>query len=593
MLCIVCFLIIEWSWCNMPNSASKRYKIELGKFDSLAKAKDNAYRTLIIGHRNPDTDSVAAAASYAELKRKQGYNNVIAGAAGIPQKRTEFLFHRFGVPLPKVYTDISPRVGDVLHAFDEPIEIGETLLKATKMLSRSRSERMPIVDKDKKYIGMISLFDLADRMFQTREEDDAEGILGRTVNTSIKLAAKALDAKILSASAEDEMCLLYLYVGAMNMYHLRTRLLEGKQHNAALIVGDRGEIHSLGIELNVKLMVITGGCAIDKEFVDEAQKKGISILQTPHDSATTVRRLKFSSPVELSIDKNAEVFSPLDKLKSIRHSVLSANHNAFAVVGNNNEFLGMIYKRDLQNDPPIKLVMVDHNEMDQAVDGADEVPVAEIVDHHRLAMNPTDVPIRVINDVIGSTCTLIAEQYRQSMLEPSKEIAGIMLGGIITDTLLLRSPTATERDGRMIEWLAGICECDPVKLEQEILNSGSPLANLSAEELVNADLKLYEEYGVRFGIGQIEESGFESLNKHIVDLQAALKKNKESKQLDFIGLMVTNVVRSTSVMLVDGNEDIICQLQFDKLSEGLFDLPGIVSRKKQLLPLILNILENV
>ena len=536
---------------------------------------------------------MAAAASYAELKKRQGCRRVSAGCAGIPQKRTEFLFRRFGVPLPKVYSDVSPRVGDVVHDYAEPIEVGQTLLEATKMLSLKREERMPIVDGEGKFVGMISLFDLADRMFQTREDDDPEGILGRTVNTSIRLAAQALDAKILSSAAEDEMVILYLYVGAMNMYHLRTRLQEGKHTNAALIVGDRGEIHSLGIELNVKLMVITGGCTIDKEFVDAAQKKGISILQTPHDSATTVRRLKFSSPVEISIDKNADVFTLGDKIRSIRHNVLSANHNGFPVVGASGKFIGMIYKRDVQNDPPLRLVMVDHNEMDQAVEGALEVPVVEIVDHHRLAMNPTDEPIRVINDVIGSTCTLVAEQYRQSQLEPSPQMAGIMLGGIITDTLLLRSPTATERDARMIDWLCGICECDPEELEQEILNSGSPLANLSADKLINADLKIYEEHGCKFGIGQIEESGFENLNRYLGKLAEALKHEREQKQLDFIGLMITNVVRSTSVLLVNGDDGIVAQIDFEKVDAGLYDLPGIVSRKKQLLPIILKILEEL
>ena len=576
----------------MPNSASKRYQIELGKHEGVVQKKQEEYKTLIIGHRNPDTDSVAAAASYAELKRRQGQNNVVAGCAGIPQKRTDFLFKRFGVKLPKVYADISPQVGDILHEYAEPIKVGQTLLKATKQLSINREERMPIVDKANKFIGMISLFDLADRMFQTREDDDPEGILGRTVNTSISLAARALDATILSSSNEDEMVNLYLYVGAMNMYHLRTRLMEGKHNDAALIVGDRGEIHSLGIELNVKLMVITGGCNIDKEFVDEAKKKGISILRTPHDSATTVRRLKFSSPVELSIDKNAEIFRPVEKIRNIRHSVLSANHNGFPVVGENGDFLGMIYKGDLQDNPPLRLVMVDHNEMDQAVEGAGEIPVVEIVDHHRLAMKPTDVPIRVINDVIGSTCTLIAEQYRQSLIDPSKKMAGIMLGGIITDTLLLRSPTATERDARMVDWLAGIADCDPAELEQEILNSGSPLANLTPDQLVNADLKIYEEHGFRFGIGQIEEAGFENLNKHLENLSVSLMENKQAKQLDFIGLMVTNVVRSTSVMLIYGDDGVVSHLAFENISNGLYDLPGIVSRKKQLLPIILKILEE-
>ncbi len=576
----------------MPNSAAKRYKIELGKFEHLVQAKHEDMKTLIIGHRNPDTDSVAAAASYAELKHKQGYKNVIAGSAGVSQKRTEFLFERFGVKLPKVFSDISPRVNDILHKKVDTVQAGSPLLKATTMMSAKRVERIPVVDKEYKYIGMISFFDLADRMFQTCEEDDPEGILGRTVNTSINLAAQALDANILSASDPDAMSLLHIYVGAMNMYHLRTRLLEGKQNNAALIVGDRGEIHSLGIELNVKLMVITGGCSIDKEFIDAAQTRGVSILQTNYDSASTIRRLKFSAPVENAIDKNAEFFRPDDKTRSIRHRVLLANYDAFAVVGKKGEFLGMVHKHDLQNEPPLRLVMVDHNEMDQAVEGAEEVPIVEIVDHHRLAMKPTDQPIRVINDVIGSTCTLIAEQYRQSMIEPSPGMAGVMLGGIITDTLLLRSPTATERDGRMIDWLAGICQCDPAQLEQDILNSGSPLANLTPYDLINIDLKHYEEHGFKFAIGQIEEAGFESLNKHIAELKEALQSKCRSRHLDFIGLMITNVVRSTSVMLVAGNEDVLSNLEFEKLTEDLYDLPGIVSRKKQLLPIILKILEE-
>ena len=578
----------------MPKTSSQRYKIELGKFDNFTdEHKDKEYRTIVIGHKNPDADSVAAAASYAELLKKKGRKNIYAGCAGIPQKRTQFLFKRFNMSLPKVYTDVSPRVRDILSKYDEPLLKGQTLLHATQMLSVHRRERMPIVDADNKFVGMISLFDLADRMFQTG--DDSEGMLGRKVNTCISLAAQALDAEILSGGKDKERMDFYsLYIGAMNMYHLRTRLLEHESAhgNTALIVGDRGEIHNLGIELNVGLMVITGGCNIDTEFVKEAQKRGIAILKTPHDSASTVRRLKFSSPLELSRERESRVFAVKEKLSTIKHEILLSNHDGFAVVGKGNDFLGMFYKKDLQKDPPIRLVQVDHNEINQAVDGAEELLIEEIVDHHRLGMNPTDKPIRVINDVVGSTCTLIAEQYRQNMFEPDKDMAGIMLGGIITDTLFLRSPTSTERDARMIEWLAGIAECDPGQLEQDILNSGSPLANLTPDQLINTDLKMYEENEIKFAIGQIEEAGFESLYKHIADLREALQDNREKKQLDFVGLMVTNVVRSTSVMLVAGKEEITANLPFDRLDEGLYDLPEIVSRKKQLLPLIINLLSD-
>lgn len=575
----------------MLNKNAIRYRIELGKWEAAPAGMQDS-RLLVIGHRNPDTDSVTAAAGYAALKNALGHKDCYAGCAGLPQQRTAFLFNRFQVPLPPVISDVWPKVGDVVHPCLEVIASGQTLLEAAEILRRQRVERLPVVGEGRRYLGMVSLFDLADRLFQNKAHE-GEGVLDRSVTTSIQLAANALGAETLCASESDSLDLLQIYVGAMNLYHMKARLLEGGARQAALVVGDRGEIHHLAIELGVRLLVITGQCEIDPEFVAQAKEKGVSILRTPHDSASTVRRLKFSSPVDMAADTKVPSFLPNERLRDVRYEVLSANFDGFPVVDDAGTLVGMYYKQDLQNKPPLGLVLVDHNELQQAVDGAGDVPILEIIDHHRVNIAPTDTPIRVLNDIVGSSCTLVAEQFRHAGITPEKGMAGILLGGIIADTLMLRSPTSTERDRRVLEWLAELAECDPAVLEKEILASGSPLANLTPDQLIDADLKRYTEGGVRFAIGQIEEAGFENLASSLPKLRDAMDARLHAEALDCIGLIVTNVVRSTSVMLMAGEAAVLKRLPFETLEPGLYDLPGVVSRKKQLLPVLLNIFSGM
>lgn len=572
----------------MADKPVMRYRIELGKWEQTPASALREERTLIIGHRNPDTDSVAAAASYAALKAALGATGYRPACAGLPQRRTAYVFERFQYPLPEVVSDVWPKVGDIVRPCREPIRVGQTLLQASDILSGQRVERMPVVATDGQYKGMVSLFDLADRLFRNAGHG-REGLLDRAVDSSIALAAQALEARVLTCCDENVEGVFHVFVGAMNLYHMKARLLEPGPRNCAVVVGDRGEIHHLAIEMGVRLLVITGNCEVDPEFVRAAAAKGVSVLATPHDSASAVRRLKFSAPVEHSLDTAARVFAPGERLRDIRREALSANYDGFPVVNDNGQLVGMFYKQDMQGRPPLGLVLVDHNEMQQAVEGAEDVPVREIIDHHRLAMQPTASPIRVLNDIVGSTCTLIAEQFRQNGLVPEAPVAGLLCSGIITDTLQLRSPTATERDRIMLEWLSPLAGCEPAQLEREILASGSPLANLTPAQLVDTDLKRYEESGVRFAVGQIEEAGFENLAGRQAELTAELQDRLGAEKLHFIALLVTNVVRSTSVMLAAGEAGILKRLPYERLEEGLYDLPGLVSRKKQLLPVLMNL----
>lgn len=580
--------LCERSGERMENSVV-RYRIELGKWEHAAAHETG--RTLIIGHRNPDTDSVTAAASYAALKNALGEEGYRPACAGLPQKRTQYVFQRFNYPLPEVVSDVWPKVGDIVRPCKELISAGQTQLQASDILSEQRVERMPVVDDGGNYLGMVSLFDLADRLFRNSGRDH-EGVLDRTVETSIALAAQALEARVLICSNELDESLMHVFVGAMNLYHMKSRLLEQSPRNCAVVVGDRGEIHHLAIELGVRLLVITGNCEIDPEYVREAAAQGVSILVTPHDSASAVRRLKFSAPVRHTLDKQARYFSPNERLRDIRREALSANYDGFPVVEEDGQLVGMFYKQDMQNPATMGLILVDHNEIQQAVEGAEDVPIREIIDHHRLGMQHTTAPIRVLNDIVGSTCTLISELFRQNGVTPEPAVAGLLISGIITDTLQLRSPTATLRDRRMLEWLCPVAGCDPAELEKEILASGSPLANLTPEQLVNLDLKRYDEAGIRFAVGQVEEAGFENLAGCKQALAEKLAEQMGAEKLNFIALLVTNVVRSTSVMLAAGDAGILKKLPFEKLEDGMYDLPGLVSRKKQLLPVLMNIVSE-
>ena len=239
------------------------------------------------------------------------------------------------------------------------------------------------------------------------------------------------------------------------------------------------------------------------------------------------------------------------------------------------------------------MILVDHNELDQAVRGADEVPIIEIMDHHRIGMSPTDKPIKVINDVVGSTSTLVCEQYRRFGVEPTPEIAGILMGGVVTDTLFLRSPTATERDRVAIEYLEKVSGADAGKLLDEIFNIGSVIATETAYDVIHQDKKPYKTERLTLSVSQIEESGFEHFYEKKDELLKELNAVVEKENLDFAALLVTDILLENSLLLVAGQQKLINALPFTKKEDFLYNMPGILSRKKQLMPILLKALSQI
>jgi len=551
-------------------------------------------KTIIIGHKNPDTDSIAAAAGYAELKQMMGDENAWAACAGLPSARTEFLFKRFNVPLPKVLNDVFPRVKDILDPHPPTVRAGQTLVDAMSLLRKRRMRRVPVIDAKGEYVGMCSLFDLADRMVLQVDaqsfEGEGAGLMGREIHTSIAHIQEVLKAKPLSLYREGVVEELEVYVGAMSESSLRERMQKRDPQRVALIVGNRHEIHRMAITMKLRVMIVTGNFPVDEDLLDEAKANGTCILQTPFDSATTVQRMKFSAPAELMLQEDVTAFGAEEKLSDVRDLVAAEREDVFPVVDEKNILLGILTREGLEAEHPLKLILVDHNELAQAVDGADEVPIIEILDHHRLGSQETETPITFINEVVGSSCTLVTEQFRRHGKTPTKPMAGILMGGVITDTLMLRSPTTTPRDHAVIDYLKDICNEDPKKLSVEILSVGSSIATQSPRYVLTADKKDYTTEKYKFAVAQVEEVGFENFFQKRGELMKELKAIRKEEEYDFLGLLITNVVRETSMMLCVGEKRILDRINYTRLDDNTYDLPGVMSRKKQLLPLLLKVM---
>lgn len=556
--------------------------------------KNDKIHTIIIGHKNPDTDSVSAGCALAEFKRRCGVRNVSACRCGMVGERTEYLFKKFNTPLPALKSDVYPRVRDILMDETFFINENEALFFALDKLNKLLLSRIPVTDDKKRYKGMLSLFSMLSSVLQTTA-DDSNGMTGRNVYSSLDLIVKVLEGEAISLFESSREQNFSVYVAAMNVESFKEHVPYKNPESLAIIVGDRTDIHLQAINLGTRLIIVTGARQVDPLVLQVAKERNISIVKTPLDSATVVRRLKFSTPVRQLMKNNVVCFRMDDCLKDIKHSVMSDSDDIFPVVNRNGELCGCFNRNDFsRGGENCHLILVDHNEFEQSVEGVYDVNVIEVVDHHRFNMPPQSAPIRICCDTVGSTCTLIGEMFLSHRMSIPKNIAGIMQGGIISDTLLLRSPTSCERDRIMLEKLEKITGVNSEDLMREIFTIGSVIAKGKPETLFLADSKNFSHLDkFNFTISQVEEVSFDEFYNREADLLYAAKEFQKHRKLDLFGLLVTNVEQENSILLAVGNHEILENLPFRKLSDNLYDLPGVMSRKKQLLPQILKLLDSL
>ena len=289
----------------------------------------------------------------------------------------------------------------------------------------------------------------------------------------------------------------------------------------------------------------------------------------------------------------SQVLNASDRVHDIKSAAIRNSHNHFPVIDENGRLLGTVLKRAFAETPPYRMILVDHNEIDQGIPGLEEIPVIEVVDHHRIAFRPTPEPIRYTADVVGSTCTIVARMYRGAGLRPTKEIAGILLGGLVADTLNFQSPTTTETDRTLAAWLGKLCGATAQELMDGMMSVASALNTLPPDKAIDSDRKSYNESGFHFSLAQLEESNLALFHYRQAELTEAVDHVLTGEKLDFVALLVTDPVRGNSELLFRGVENVRRALPWRRTDTGLFLLPGVLSRKKQLLPEVLSTLSGL
>lgn len=545
-------------------------------------------RIFVSGHRNPDIDSIASAYALAELRRRQGVKQITAVCPGMLPERAAWLFKRFGVKPPDSRNDIHVRLSDMADDRVPVIEADTTLLDAVTVLKDSAMPRLPVVEKDKTFLGMLSPLTLLSKLLNVGC-DSENSLTGRRVHSSIRLIRQVLNAETLTCFEDEAIQDFCVYVAAMSQDNFEKHLPQ-THHELAVIAGDRPEIHIRALARPIRLLIVTGNCPVEKLIVDEAEKRRVTILRTPYDSASVIRRIKFSMPVRFAdFAEDSFLLSTHDLLRDVRSDVLSAPEDVYPVIGDDAKLAGVVTKRRFNAPPPFRMILVDHNETAQGIPGLEEIPVIEVVDHHRIGMMPTAQPIKFTGDIVGSTCTLVAMMYRASGESLTPECAGILLGGIVSDTLNLRSPTTAPLDHRMCEWLEKISGVKGADLMADLMKLDSPLISKSAEEVINGDRKNYEDNHFRFAVAQVEENNLELLHQRLPELERAVSEAVRQDSLDFFALLVTDPVRGNSELLMEGLPAVLKRMPYSRTPDGIFLLPGVLSRKKQLLPQLLSI----
>lgn len=542
--------------------------------------------TYVIGHKNPDTDSICSAIALAELKTREGAENVVAARAGDINPQTSFILDYFDVQPPRYLPNVYPKASDIMTG--DVIKVSEEtpLLKVMEIMREEKVRFVPVLDPGGRPRGILTLMDLAKKYIVKIEAEKA-----REVKTSLKNIIESLGGTVILDYMGSSELTLSIFVGAMAEDSFRAILEWENPPECAIVVGDRNGIQRASIEKGVGLLIVTGGFTVKDELLEEARKNRVTVLSSPLDSATTALLLRLSTPAYRLADPEFETVLPDEFVEEIKFKVAAAN--GVVVLDADGVMLGVITKSNLLKPSGTNLILVDHNELSQAVDGADRVNIIEVVDHHRIGSFHSPAPIPFICEPVGSTSTLVSELFRRRGTEIEKKTAGLLLGGVLSDTVILKSPTTTERDKEAVRWLEERSGLDHRAFGPEIFAATSSLKKRGPEAAVNGDYKVFETRGRKFGVGQVETIGFDEFYEEKERLVKELEKVRDKKDLKLSALLVTDIVMGTSLLLAVGEKEVIYKLDYPRVEEGVYELKNVLSRKKQVVPHILSVFNGI
>ncbi|MDR0878392.1 MAG: putative manganese-dependent inorganic diphosphatase [Treponema sp.] len=545
-------------------------------------------RIYIIGHRNPDTDSVVSAAAYARLKQAQGIHNCFAARAGKINPQIEYIFNRFKVPVPEYLPDLIPKAEYYISDPPAVVSADATVWEALEQLQQGGARVLPIVDADGKYQSMLH-YKIFARYIITNINPNKKSAF----SVSIDHLVKTLRAKAVTLSDNREVRKSPIVVAASYTKYFMDHLEAENPENALVIVGDRWDVHEFCIKRKVRALILTNNLELGPGLAELAKENHVSVISSPYDTSSTAMLIVYSAPVGAIGDDSAPLVHLTDTIKKIREPLSHAPSRCLPIGDDEGRIAGVIFEGDLIKEPNIEVIMVDHNEMSQAIEGIENYKILEVIDHHRLGNFSTRYPITFINKVVGATCTIITNLYREQHVPLEKDTASILLCGVLSDTLALHSATTTDTDRETAEYLSGISGLDIKQLAQDMQSVVNQVNALPAEELVSMDMKEYSEQGITFSVSQIETDAPQAIVARKEEIFAALEKSCSAKGLLFSALLVTDVTALDSLFFTAGKKSFTSQLHFPQADDGIYILKEIVSRKKQLIPLLAELIEKM
>lgn len=539
-------------------------------------------KVFVIGHKNPDTDSICSAIAYAALKNKTDDGVFVPKRAGEVNNETKYVLDFFDVETPEFIGHVGTQVKDVEIKPTPSLNEGISLKNAWNKMRDLRESTMPIVN-DGVLEGIISVKDIA-----TANMDIYETRILAISHTKYTNVLDAIDGTMIVGDSEEEITKGKILIGAANPDLLENYVEDGDM----LLTGNRFENQLCGIEMNAGCIVVCTGAPISKTIQKLAKENNCKIISTPHDTLMVARLISQSAPVRYFMKKDHLItFSREDFISDIRDTLAKIRHRDFPVLDRDGKYCGMLSRRSLLNMDNKKIILVDHNEKGQAVDGIDEAEILEIIDHHRLGSMETALPVFFRNQPVGCTGTIIYDLYQENNVEVDKKIAGLLCSAIISDTLMFRSPTCTPKDKKAAEELAKIAGIEIQEHAEKMFRAGSSLADKTPEEIFYQDFKKFSGNDKNFGAGQIssmDKTELEQLRPKIAAyMEGAVK---EGEMLFFL---LTNILTESSdlVFAGEGAKELV-ETAFGEPEENWVHVPGLVSRKKQFVPGVLHVLQQ-
>lgn len=546
-------------------------------------------KTIVIGHKNPDTDSICSAICYANLKTSITGKEYVPCRAGHINEETQFVLNYFGVEAPELVSNVKTQVRDIEIRETAGVDRNISLKKAWNLMQDANVVTLPAVNSNNVLEGLITVGDIT------------------------KSYMNVLDSSILSKAKTQYSNIIetlegHLVIGDENAYFDQGKVLIAAANpdlmeyyiapHDLVILGNRYESQLCAIEMEADCIIVCEGAAVSMTIRKLAQERGCTVITTPYDTYTAARLINQSMPISYFMKtENLITFEDGDFIDDIKDVMASKRHRDFPILDMDGKYRGMISRRNLLGARGKQLVLVDHNEKNQAVDGIENAEILEIIDHHKLGTVETIAPVFFRNQPLGCTATIVYQMYNESSVHMDKKIAGLLCSAIISDTLLFRSPTCTEIDKMAALALAGEAGIDINQYAREMFSAGSNLKSKTDDEIFYQDFKRFNSGKVSFGVGQISSLNADELESLKERLLPYLKKAHREHGVDMMFFMLTNILNESTILLYEGAGALSMLTNAFHLEEnteeardsasGTVELPGVVSRKKQLIPAIM------